>query len=426
VAFKSKDPNSRSKIRNARSCSWESSESTGFSDRVGEIPFHGRLDVFYSSMSQEKPTFIDLFAGIGGFHEAFHDLNAQCVMACERDKHARLTYQAFHRGKVLEPQRFFSECTDDADGFWMFPTDITKVTKTLGKADKLSEEQKQDSVEHIKRRTQKFNVLCAGFPCQPFSHAGKRLGFDDSRGTLFYDVAMMLKACEPGGFFLENVRGLIRHRFDEDIPVLLNGQKVEGVGMTLGCILNILFSKNPEVGLGYYYPEVDKDDARYVAPGVFLVKASDHSLPQHRPRIFIIGFKSAAAAKRFKMPKTKRPSDKSLAKKLDVKNVYMDALGKKHRTIGFTLRCGGKQSPIVSRQNWDSYYVAEEEGGEIEPKRIEWKHGLKLQGFKSRKLPSGVKLAQGMKQLGNSVAVPAIKAWGKEMLLAMGFEIPEP
>jgi DNA (cytosine-5)-methyltransferase 1 len=115
-----------------------------------------------------------------------------------------------------------------------------------------------------------------------------------------------------------------------------------------------------------------------------------------------------------------------LAKKLGVVGVFMDDKGEKSRKIGFTLRCGGKQSPIVARQNWDSYYVIKKAGGAVEPMRIEWEQGLRLQGFAERALPDGVKPAQGMKQLGNSVAVPAIKAWGKEMLLAMGFEIPEP
>ena len=368
-----------------------------------------------------SPTFIDLFAGIGGFHEAFHRLGAECVMACERDKHARLTYHAFHRNKVAEPNLFFSECKDEGKGVWRFPKDLTEVTKTRGKDDKWSDEQKDESIKHIISRTTKFTLLCAGFPCQPFSHAGKRLGFDDSRGTLFFDVALMLKARKPEAFFLENVRGLIRHRYDETVPVTLNGETLSGIGATLGRILNTLFSSDPDVGLGYHYPVVDKKDPRYVAPGVFLVRASDHSLPQYRPRIFIIGFKSKSDAEKFEMPTSRVPADGALAKKLGVDVVYMDVEGIKPRKIGFTLRCGGKQSPIEAKQNWDSYYVVREKDGVVEPMRIEWEHGLKLQGFPARALPDGVKPAQGMKQLGNSVAVPAIKAWGKQMLLALGY-----
>jgi DNA (cytosine-5)-methyltransferase 1 len=369
-----------------------------------------------------KPTFIDLFAGIGGFHEAFHELGAECVMACERDKHARLTYQAFHRNKVADPDLFFSECNADEDGVWRFPRDLTHVTKTGGKDDKWNEAQRKESLEHIRRRTVKFTLLCAGFPCQPFSHAGKRLGFDDARGTLFFDVALMIKARNPEAFFLENVRGLIRHRYDGSVPITLNGEILPGIGATLGRILNVLFSTNPEVGLGYHYPKVDKKDPRYIAPGVFLVRASDHSLPQYRPRIFIIGFKSKADADKFEMPPLRSPVAGSLAKKLGVVGVFMDAKGEKPRKIGFTLRCGGKQSPIFARQNWDSYYVVRQKGGEVEPMRIEWEEGLGLQGFPRRDLPDGVKPAQGMKQLGNSVAVPAIRAWGRKILLALGYE----
>ena len=231
----------------------------------------------------------------------------------------------------------------------------------------------------------------------------------------------MLKARKPEAFFLENVRGLIRHRYDESAPINLNGETVSGIGATLGRILNVLFSTDPEVGLGYYYPKIDKKDPRYVAPGVFLVRACDHSLPQYRPRIFIIGFKSKADADRFEMPLLRSPAEGALAKKLDVFGVYMDDEGIKPRKIGFTLRCGGKQSPIIAKQNWDSYHVRLAKNADVMPFRIEWQHGLGLQGFPKRSLPVGVSPAQMMKQLGNSVAVPAIKAWGKKMLLAMGY-----
>jgi DNA (cytosine-5)-methyltransferase 1 len=385
------------------------------------IPFQGRLYVFYSGMDKDPLTFVDLFAGIGGFHEAFHELGAACVMACERDKHARLTYQEFHRKKVADPDLFFSECKDTDKGAWRFPRDLTEVTKSGGKDDKWNDDQMAESIEHIRRRTVKFNLLCAGFPCQPFSHAGKRLGFDDARGTLFFDVALMLKARKPEAFFLENVRGLIRHRYDVGAPVTLNGAILPGIGATLGRILNVLFSTDPDVGLGYHYPNVDKKDPRYVAPGVFLVRASDHSLPQHRPRIFIIGFKSKAEAEAFVMPRLRSPTAGSLAKKLGVAEVFVDSKGEKPRKIGFTLRCGGKQSPIIARQNWDSYYVRREGGDDIKDMRIEWQHALGLQGFPDRRgLPDGVSSGQMMKQLGNSVAVPAIKAWGRSMLVAMG------
>jgi len=389
---------------------------------------------------KSHPTFVDLFSGIGGFHEAFHALNfgAECVMACERDRYARITYKFFHQKKVNDPEGFFSECRDDAPGFWRFPSDITKVTKTslwgeLGGSARLNEFREgmfdeqldvkvQESIEHIRLRTPEFSVLCAGFPCQPFSQAGKRLGFNDSRGTLFHDVSLIIKARQPGAFFLENVRGLIRHGCRQGETITLNGMILDGIGSTLGRILNILFSDEPGVGLGYYYPRFNKKDPRCIAPGVFLVRASDHSLPQHRPRIFIIGFRSQADADRFVMPTSRGPRSNELAKKLGVSQVFMDAKGEKPRTIGFTLRCGGTQSPIVARQNWDSYHVVKVKNGPIEPMRIEWKHGLSLQGFAPRDLPIGVKPAQGMKQLGNSVAVPAVRSWGRQILLAMGYK----
>jgi DNA (cytosine-5)-methyltransferase 1 len=90
------------------------------------------------------------------------------------------------------------------------------------------------------------------------------------------------------------------------------------------------------------------------------------------------------------------------------------------REVGFTLRCGGKRSPIDDKRNWDQYHVLGKRAKRVKPMPITWKHGLKLQGFPGKKrLPAGVSSAQMMKQLGNSVAVPAIKAWGEQIAKAI-------
>lgn len=119
----------------------------------------------------EKFKFIDLFCGIGGFHQAMSDLGGTCVFASDIDKECQKTYY---------------------DNYGIMPVgDITKV--------------KSEEIEP-------FNVLCAGFPCQAFSHAGKQLGFKDpTRGTLFFDVIRIAKHHMPEYMLLENVKNLALH-----------------------------------------------------------------------------------------------------------------------------------------------------------------------------------------------------------------------
>ena len=124
-------------------------------------------------------TFIDLFAGIGGFHLAFHNLGAECVFASEWDKHARETYK--HNFKKKSPELFRNG---------NFEGDITEVDK---------------------RKIPDFDILTAGFPCQPFSQVGFQKGFEDTRGTLFFDIAEIIKIKQPKAYFLENVRHIYKH-----------------------------------------------------------------------------------------------------------------------------------------------------------------------------------------------------------------------
>lgn len=115
--------------------------------------------------------FIDLFCGIGGFHQAMTALGGKCVYACDIDEDCRKTY---------------------FDNYGMYPdSDITKVDPST---------------------IPPFEVLCAGFPCQAFSKAGKRLGFsDETKGTLFFDIERILSFCKPQYALLENVRNLASH-----------------------------------------------------------------------------------------------------------------------------------------------------------------------------------------------------------------------
>lgn len=116
---------------------------------------------------KRKYTFIDLFAGIGGFHQAMHSVGMKCVFASEIDKNARLSYESNY--KNIEPELFKK---DDNGNYLFFNNDIT---------------------EAIPEDIPTFDVCCGGFPCQPFSIAGLRRGFEDTRGTMFFNIANIVK-----------------------------------------------------------------------------------------------------------------------------------------------------------------------------------------------------------------------------------------
>ena len=331
-------------------------------------------DVLGSDMAK-KPTykFIDLFAGIGGFHVAFNNTNrAQCVFASEWDPAARKTYRHnFNNGP--DAALFVNEDQH-------FAGDITKV--------------------HPSKGIPEFDILCGGFPCQPFSQAGHKKGFADTRGTLFFNVEEIIRVKKPKAFFLENVRGLITHGGPSEV--------VPGIGKTMETILNHLYGSKKSGGLGYYPP--------VGTPGYFYVKASDFGVPQHRPRVFIIGFKNKKDAENFVLPRKVELKDGTLGKILGGE-VFFDEDCTKPRQIGFTLRCGGKGSAIDDRRNWEHYYVLKRGTSKPEVVKINEKSGLKLQGFpEGFEFPSDVPKAARMKQLGNSVATTAIEAWANAII----------
>ncbi|MGH1339382.1 MAG: HpaII family restriction endonuclease [Aureispira sp.] len=286
---------------------------------------------------KEKFTFIDLFSGIGGFHIAMDRLGGKCVFASEMDVHARATYE--YNFKKKSPELFEKG---------LFNNDIRKVNPV-------------DIPD--------FDILCAGFPCQPFSQAGHKRGFDDNhsseRGNLFFNIAEIIETKKPKAFFLENVRGLVRH----------------DNGNTFKVIQNIL---EKELGYSFYHK---------------VVKASDYGLPQLRPRVFIIGFRDEGFMKGFQFPP-------NLPLKYTMSDVWEGVCS---REIGFTLRVGGRGSAITDRRNWDSYYV----DGEV--KRLGIKQGKRMQGFPEN-YTFPVSNTQGIKQLGNSVAVDAIYTVAQQML----------
>lgn len=286
-------------------------------------------------MTKKTITFIDLFAGIGGFHLAFHNLGAKCVFVSEWDKPARETYKK--NFEKIEPELFAPETIDQT-----FTGDITTV---------------------LPKSIPDFDIITGGFPCQPFSQAGLKKGFSETRGTLFFDIANIMKEKQPKAFFLENVRGLLTH---------------DG-GRTFATIQRVL---TEELGYSFFYK---------------VIKASDYGVPQHRPRLFMVGFKDKSIE--FEFPKLIK-----LAMTMD--DVFD---GKVNKTIGYTLRVGGRGSGLADRRNWDTYLV----DGKV--RRLSPKEGLRMQGFPDT-FEFPVSETQAMKQLGNSVAVPAIQATANEII----------
>lgn len=334
--------------------------------------FETDLGVF-SSPKNPKFTFVDLFAGIGGFRLAMQNLGGKCVFTSEWDKEAKRTYKAN-----------FGE------------TPFGDITKEETKA-------------YI---PSKFDVLCAGFPCQAFSIAGKRGGFEDTRGTLFFDVAEIIKTRQPKAFFLENVKGLRSH----------------DKGKTLATILNVLRND-----LGYYVPEPE------------IVNAKDFGVPQNRERIYIVGFRKGIDATQFGYPEPLEEQvffkdvkeEEVVPTKYYLSTQYLQTL-KNHRerhskkgngfgyeiiedtAIANAVVCGGmgRERNLVWDHRITDYTPTTKIKGVVNREGIrkmtprEW---ARLQGFPDEYVIP-VADASAYKQFGNSVAVPAIQATAKEIL----------
>ena len=211
--------------------SLELDDCKNFSQKCSELIKIGidtQMNTQKKTTSNDTIKFIDLFAGIGGIRQGFEDKKTECVFSSEWDKYASQTYEANYSEKPFG--------------------DITKIDE-------------KDIPSH--------DILLAGFPCQPFSHIGKREGFTHvTQGTLFFDVLRILKAKKPKAFLLENVKGLVTH----------------DKGNTLRVIIKSL---EEELGYSVYYDILD---------------AQNFGLPQRRERIIIVGFRPDQQVHTFLFP----------------------------------------------------------------------------------------------------------------------------
>lgn len=339
-------------------------------------------------------TFIDLCAGIGGLripfdHKYKGSLKGSCVFTSEKDQHARDTYaDNFFIGR--SPLDLLHEIDED---FTLITDDFLVELETNPKA---------------RLKVPNHDLLLAGFPCQPFSHAGLKRGFEDTRGTLFFSIATIISELRPKVVLLENVRGLKSH---------------DG-GNTLKRILEIL----REPGLG----NKKNVAAKYYVPDPIVLNARDFGLPQNRQRIFIVAIREDLMDRgNFEWPKpTHNREDLRLESVLDSdvpkKYTISDRLWEGHENRKFRNREAGKGFGYQLFKP-ESRYVATisaryyKDGSEAlvyqrrkNPRKLTPNEIRKLQGF-----PENFKLhssdVQAYKQLGNAVAVPVIRAIAKEL-----------
>lgn len=345
---------------------------------VGYSLFADLFSVPFLPIDKPEFTFIDLFAGIGGFRMAMQNLGGKCVFSSEWDPQAQKTY-LLNYGEVP-----FGDITKES-------------TKAFIPDD--------------------FDILCAGFPCQAFSLAGKRLGFEETRGTLFFDIAEILRRKRPKAFFLENVKGLLIH----------------DKGKTIKTILKVL-----------------RDDLDYYVPDPQIVNAMNFGVPQHRERVYIVGFRKDQNVTEFTYP---MPTDRSktfadikeehvVSAKYYLSTQYLSTLvahKERHEArgngFGYAIIADddvanaivvggmGRERNLVIDDRLEDFTPVTNIKGEINReglRRMTPREWARLQGFPDNFIIE-VADASAYKQFGNSVAVPAIQATAKEIVKRIKF-----
>lgn len=318
-----------------------------------------------------KFTFIDLFAGIGGMRLGFQNTGGVCVFSSEFDKHAQQTYQKNH-------------------GEYPFG-DITLIDP---------------------KNIPKHDILLAGFPCQPFSHAGLKLGIEDTRGTLFHNIANIIDEKRPRFAVLENVKGLISH----------------DKGYTLKVILNTL----TQIGYSCNIPKkvIEEGTTKEIQTLAkkMVLKSVDFGIPQNRQRIYIVLWRDGEIDE-FLYPESlgldTRLGD-ILEDNPDPKLTISDRLWAGHQRRKIQNKKNGKGfgyglvSPESSHTNTISarYY---KDGSEIlieqpnqNPRKVSPREAARLQGFPDEFEVSSSN-TQAYRQFGNSVTVNVINALAIEI-----------
>lgn len=304
----------------------------------------------------KKIRIIDLFAGIGGIRKGFERAfngKVDCVLTSEIDKFAVQSYQENYPGE-----------------------------KVLGDITQINESEVPD-----------HDILLAGFPCQPFSQAGLKKGFDDTRGTLFFDIERIIIAKQPRVFVLENVKRLRTHDGGRTLEIILKSLKNAGYSNTQYAVL----------------------------------KARDFGLPQNRERIFIVGFLDESI--KFEFPKPLETSTRVgdiLDDDVDPKYTISDKLWTGHQRrkrenklkgkgfgYGMVKRDSEYTNTISARYYKDGSEILVHQEGK-NPRKITPREAARLQGF-DENYRIIVSDAQAYKQFGNSVAINVVQAVAEQV-----------
>jgi len=343
-------------------------------DMVNEIYFNELLpikwDVPYPPPANPDFTFIDLFAGIGGFRIAFQKLGGKCVFSSEIDENAKKTYEA---------------------NFGDVP---------FGDIKEVNEKDLPD-----------FDILLGGFPCQPFSLAGvskknslgREHGFKDkTQGTLFFDIKRILKEKRPKAFFLENVKNLLTHdskktfevireSLEDDLGYVINWAIVDGANWVPQHRERIFI-------VGFNPEKVDIKKEEIIIPqkptNGFKPKALKNIVDEVTKENYTIG------------PGTWDTLQRHKAHHAKVGN------GFGYGIINFPIEEGQVTRTISARYHKDGAEILVEQKNN-RPRRLTIQEAMQLQGYDPKKFIFPVSMTQAYKQIGNSVVVPAIYETGK-------------
>ncbi|WP_170249783.1 DNA (cytosine-5-)-methyltransferase [Acinetobacter geminorum] len=372
---------------------WELGEHKPSKSKLAKILELHEEAPFRIENNNHKFTFIDLFAGIGGIRLPFQELGGKCVFSSEWDKFAQRTYAANY-GEVPSG-------------------DITKISA---------------------KEIPNHDILMGGFPCQAFSQAGLKKGFEDTRGTMFFEIQRILCEKRPKAFLLENVKQLKGH----------------DKGRTLQTILNILTGES-NISLDDIPMSEDARNSLGKKLNYWVdfkvLRAADFGVPQNRERIFIVGFDKDYFGENFDFEKnfnwpvptyeSTRVGDilesQEFLNAQEDKYTISDKLWaghqrrkEEHKTKGNGFGCSiyTADSPYTNTIS-ARYY---KDGSEIlidqshlgkNPRKLTPRECARLQGFPEEFIVDAVSQAQIYKQFGNSVCVKVIRAVAKQIAETM-------
>ena len=372
---------------------WELGEHKPSKSKLAKVLELHEEAPFRDENNNPKFRFIDLFAGIGGIRLPFQQLGGECVFSSEWDKFAQRTYAANY-GEVPSG-------------------DITQIVAS-------------DIPDH--------DILMGGFPCQSFSQAGLKKGFEDTRGTMFFEIQRILGEKRPKVFLLENVKQLRGH----------------DKGRTLQTILNILTGES-DLPLDDVPMSADAREALGKKLNYWVdykvLRAADFGIPQNRERIFIVGFDrdyfggNIDFNKIFKWPEpTNQPTkvgdileSQEILDALEDKYTISDKLWAGHlrRKAEHGIKGNGFGYSLFNRESSYTNTISAryyKDGSEVlidqshlgkNPRKLTPRECARLQGFPDDFIVDAVSQGQIYKQFGNSVCVKVIQAVAKQIVTVL-------